>query len=66
MTNNTILRDELELRRRRALDEIDELVDHWLHRRFNPHRRAELVDCIEYVLADADQAVLRELSRGHR
>ena len=61
MTTNN-LRDELELRRRHALNKIDELVDDWLYRKLNPRRRAELVDCIEHVLADADQIVLRELS----
>jgi hypothetical protein len=60
MTNN--LRDELELRRRHALNEIDELMDYWLYRELNPPEAAELVDCIEHVLADADQVVLRKLS----
>jgi hypothetical protein len=59
---NTILRDELEFRRRRALDEIDRIADARLHGRLNWQRRIELVDDIERVLADADQEVLRELA----
>jgi hypothetical protein len=57
----TALRDVLELRRRRALDEIDRIADSWLHGRLNRQRRNELVDDIERALADADQDALREL-----
>jgi hypothetical protein len=57
------LRDELELRRRRVLDEIDRVADAWLHGRLNSRRRGELVDEIECVLAAADQDVLRALAR---
>ena len=42
--NNTILRDELELRRRHTLNEIDGIVDYSLHGRVNWQRRQELVD----------------------
>jgi hypothetical protein len=62
-TNNTTLRDELEIRRRRVLDEIDRIADFWLHGRLNWRRRIELVDHIERALVDADQDVLRELAR---
>jgi len=62
-TNNTILRDELEIRRWHVLNEIDRIADSWLHGRLNWQRRIELVNDIERVLADADQSVLRELTR---
>jgi hypothetical protein len=57
------LRDELELRRRHALDAIDRLVDAWLSGRLNARRRVELVDHIEGVLTDADNDALRDLAR---
>jgi hypothetical protein len=50
-TNNTTLRDELEIRRRRVLNEIDRIADSWLHGRLNWRRRIELVDHIERALA---------------
>jgi hypothetical protein len=62
-TNNTSLRDELEIRRRHVLDEIERIADSWLHGRLNWQRRIEFVDHIERVLVDADQDILRELAR---
>jgi hypothetical protein len=63
VTNNTSLRDELEIRRRHVLDEIERIADSWLCGRLNWRRRLELIDHIERVLVDADQDVLRELAR---
>jgi hypothetical protein len=61
---NTTLRDEIELRRRHLLNEIDELVDYSLHGRVNSQRRQELVDRIEFLLRDADSVLLREFEKG--
>jgi hypothetical protein len=63
VTNNTSLRDELELRRRHVLDEIERIANSRLHGRLNWRRRIEFVDHIERVLVDADQDILRELAR---
>ena len=53
------LRDELELRRRRLLNEIDQLMDYELRGRVSWPRRNELVDNIEHLFEDADEMVLR-------
>jgi hypothetical protein len=66
MTNATLneLRDELELRRRRVLDQIDDLVEDSLHGRASRWRREELVDAIEHLLEDSDTVLLREFRRA--
>jgi hypothetical protein len=61
--DSTALRDELDLRRRRFLNELDELVDYSLQGRVNWQRRQELVNVIERQLEADDAALLRELKR---
>jgi hypothetical protein len=61
--DSAALRDELDLRRRRFLNELDELVDYSLQGRVNWQRRQELVNVIERQLEADDAALLRELKR---
>jgi hypothetical protein len=64
MTNSstfvTHFRDELELRRRHLLDELDALMDEHLYGRVAERRREELVDDVGHLLADADEVLLRK------
>jgi hypothetical protein len=60
------LRDELELRRRHLLNELDELITSELHGRVHWQRRDRLVDNIERRLQAADVVLLREFSRKAR
>jgi hypothetical protein len=57
------LRDTLELRRRRLLNELDRFLADRLSGRVGEWRRNELVDDIEQLIQDADATVLREFSR---
>jgi hypothetical protein len=68
MPNHSPLRDELELRRHRALDALDRMMASHphLHRRLGQWRRQELVDEIEVLLTDADAELLRDLSQEQR
>jgi hypothetical protein len=59
--DSAALRDELELRRRRLLNELDELVDYELRGRVNWQRRQKLVDVIERQLEADDVTLLRQL-----
>ena len=54
------LRDELDLRRRRLLNELDELFDRWLTRRVRASDREELVDEIERRLEASDLQLMKE------
>jgi hypothetical protein len=58
------LRDEFELRRRRLLNEIDELMNNELHGRVSWRRRNEIVDSIECLFERADATALRNISWG--
>jgi hypothetical protein len=58
------LRDQLERRRRRLLDELDELMADELRGRVGWSHRNELVDQIERLLQDADAMLLREFNRN--
>jgi hypothetical protein len=59
MTN---LRDELDIRRRRLLNELDELLADQLKGRVGWQRRDELVDEIEWRLETSDLELLRSLT----
>jgi hypothetical protein len=64
MTNINLcgLRDELDLRRRRLCNELDELAYEFLHGRVKWQRRAEFIDSVERLLVDADTVLLRSLN----
>jgi succinate dehydrogenase flavin-adding protein (antitoxin of CptAB toxin-antitoxin module) len=55
------LRDELDINRRRFLNELDDLMEIHLHRRVAGWRRDELVDEIEQLLQASDTELLRRL-----
>jgi hypothetical protein len=57
------VRDELDLRRRHLLNELDKFFDYSLRGRVNWQRRRELVNVIERQLEADDVALLSELKR---
>ena len=57
-------RDELDLRRRHLLNQLDDLLAFRLHGRLGAERRAELVDEIEQLVAQVDGDFLRTIARG--
>jgi hypothetical protein len=58
----TGLRDELDIRRRRLLNALDELMAYHLKGRVSWSRRDELVDEIEWLLETSDLELLRSFT----
>ena len=63
MTNNQF-RDELDLRRRRLLNQLDGLLADRLHRRLGAARRDELADEIAELIELSDVDLLRAITRS--
>jgi hypothetical protein len=67
MASKTIpaaFRDEFDLRRRRLLDQLDELLAFRLHGRLGAERRDELVDEIGGLVELSDDDLLRAIAKG--